>query len=200
MWVRLILLVGIGGAIGWITNFIAIRMLFRPYNPIGIGFFKIQGLIPKRKVELAKSIGEVVEKELFSIGDIKEKIKNADIDEKMTEIVNQLFENKFEEIIMKNFPMLKLFLSGETLEKVKGIIIKIILDNKEEIINVLLDSLEKEIKVEQIIEEKISDFPLEKLENIIYSLVKKELKHIELIGAVLGAVIGFFQYVITIYI
>jgi len=200
MWVRLILLVGIGGAIGWITNFIAIRMLFRPYNPIGIGFFKIQGLIPKRKVELAKSIGEVVEKELFSIGDIKEKIKNADIDEKMTEIVNQLFENKFEEIIMKNFPMLKLFLSGETLEKVKEIIIKIILDNKEEIINVLLDSLEKEIKVEQIIEEKISDFPLEKLENIIYSLVKKELKHIELIGAVLGAVIGFFQYVITIYI
>jgi Uncharacterized protein conserved in bacteria len=200
MWVRLILLVGIGGAIGWITNFIAIRMLFRPYNPIGIGFFKIQGLIPKRKVELAKSIGEVVEKELFSIGDIKEKIKNADIDEKMTEIVNQLFENKFEEIIMKNFPMLKLFLSGETLEKVKGIIIKIILDNKEEIINVLLDSLEKEIKVEQIIEEKISDFPLEKLENIIYSLVRKELKHIELIGAVLGAVIGFFQYVITIYI
>jgi len=200
MWGRLVLLVGIGGVIGWITNFIAIRMLFRPYNPMGIGFLKIQGLIPKRRVELARSIGQVVEKELFSMEDIKGKFKNIDIESKMTGIINKLFEKKFEEIIMKNFPMLKLFLSGESIEKIKAVIIKIILDNKDEIINALFNSLENEIDIEQIIEEKITEFPLEKVEELTYSLVKKELKHIELIGAVLGAIIGFFQYLVTMYI
>ncbi|MGF6907782.1 DUF445 domain-containing protein [Fusobacterium sp. PH5-44] len=197
---RLILLVVIGGIIGWITNFIAIRMLFRPYKPIGIGKFKIQGAIPKRRMELASSIGKVVEGELFSLKDIKDKLETIDLESKLTEIVNKIFEKKFEEIVLKNFPMLKLFLSGETLEKIKSIIVKIILDNKETIINAIMTSLENEINVKEMIEQKVSDFPMEKLEDLTNSLVKKELKHIELIGAILGAIIGFFQYLITLYV
>lgn len=64
--------------IGGFTNFLAIQMLFRPYHKKmlwnrGIPF--TPGLIPKRQLELATQLGELVEKHLFTIESIQEKIK-----------------------------------------------------------------------------------------------------------------------------
>lgn len=59
----------VGGIIGYITNGIAIKMLFRPLKPIYIGGRKLPftpGLIPKEKSRIAKSIGEVISKELIN--------------------------------------------------------------------------------------------------------------------------------------
>ena len=56
MGVRIIILPIIGALIGWVTNVLAIRLIFRPINKIHIPIIglNIQGLIPKRKVEIAK--------------------------------------------------------------------------------------------------------------------------------------------------
>ena len=56
------------------------------------------------------------------------------------------------------------------------------------------------IDFEVIISDKISNFSLDKLEEIITLLAKKELKHIEVIGAVLGVLIGAIQYFITLIV
>ena len=63
MLLRLCVMVLIGAAIGWITNWIAIKMLFHPYQEKRFLFFRIQGLIPKRRDEIGKGISQVVEQE-----------------------------------------------------------------------------------------------------------------------------------------
>ena len=60
----------IGALIGWITNILAIKLLFKPLVPFNILGIKIQGLIPKRRAEIAKNIGDIVENELLSMNDI----------------------------------------------------------------------------------------------------------------------------------
>ena len=61
----------VGGIIGWLTNILAIKLMFRPINPMKIPILNIEilGLIPKRKNEIAENIGEVVATELLSIDD-----------------------------------------------------------------------------------------------------------------------------------
>ena len=70
--ITIIVLALIGGIIGWITNILAIKLIFRPINPIKIPILNIEilGLIPKRKKEIAENIGQVVANELISIDDI----------------------------------------------------------------------------------------------------------------------------------
>ena len=194
MILKCFLLVSIGAMIGWITNFIAIKMLFRPYKEINFFFFKIQGVLPKRKNEIGKSIAEVVNNELVSIKDIISKISADDIEENMGGIIDKILESRLKEEIVKNFPMAAFFLSDSMLEKIKGIIRQSILDNKDEMIKVFGEYLESKVDIKKIIAEKIDAFSLEKVEEIIVSLAKKELKHIEYIGAVLGAVIGLAQF------
>ena len=58
-----------GGIIGYGTNYLAIKMLFRPHNPIYIGKMKVPftpGLIPKEKAALARQMGQITEEYLLT--------------------------------------------------------------------------------------------------------------------------------------
>lgn len=53
----------IGGVIGYFTNYIAVKMLFRPLKPVKIGKYTLPftpGIIPKRKPALAHALGQAV--------------------------------------------------------------------------------------------------------------------------------------------
>ncbi len=66
----------VGAAIGYITNWIAVKMLFRPLYPKYIGKWRLPftpGIIPRRKDALAKAIGRAVGEELLT----KEAIQKA---------------------------------------------------------------------------------------------------------------------------
>ena len=200
MILKCFLLVFIGAMIGWITNFIAIKMLFRPYKEVNFIFFKIQGLLPKRRNEIGNSIAEVVNNELVSVKDIISKISPEDIEENIGLNVDRILESRLKEEIVKNFPMAAFFLSDSMLEKIKHIIKQSILDHKEEMINVFAEYLENKVDIKSIIVEKVNGFSLEKIEEIIITLAKKELKHIEYIGAVLGGIIGLVQFAVVTFI
>ena len=64
----------IGAIIGYFTNYIAVKMLFRPYYPKRIGKWQLPftpGIIPKRQKALAKAIGKAVGENLLTGDDLK---------------------------------------------------------------------------------------------------------------------------------
>lgn len=69
----------VGAVIGYITNYIAVKMLFRPYKEKRIGKIKIPftpGIIPKRQAELAKAVGKAVGENLFTENDLVAAFEN----------------------------------------------------------------------------------------------------------------------------
>ncbi|HEX6105187.1 MAG TPA: DUF445 family protein, partial [Gemmatimonadales bacterium] len=66
--------VGVGAISGGITNAVAIWMLFHPYEPRGVGPFRIQGAIPKNKARLARSIGRTVGERLLTPEDLTRRL------------------------------------------------------------------------------------------------------------------------------
>jgi len=149
----LLLLAIIGAAIGWMTNVIAIKLLFRPFNPIKIPLLPItiQGLIPKRKGEIAKSIGEVVAEELISMEEIVDKlIEGIDSDvvlaliktkvvtlanEKMPSMIPSMFKgviiSNIENIIDENGEAMMIELTEKLAHKaIEAIDIKVIVEDR----------------------------------------------------------------------
>ncbi len=197
---KVFLSIFVGSLIGWTTNYIAIKMLFRPHKEINLGLFKIQGLIPKRKAQIGESVANVIEAELISIRDIVSKLNKNEFSERLENIVDEILEKDLKNKIKTALPILEMFLSDSLVETIKKNIKSIILENKEEVIKFFTVYIEDNIKFKDIIYKKISNFSLEKIEEIIFSLARKELKHIEIIGAILGGTIGFLQYIILIYL
>lgn len=93
------LLIGplVGGLIGYITNGIAIKMLFRPLKPIYIGGKRVPftpGIIPKERDRIARTIGQVVGKELINQETLKENLLSQEMNVKLERSINEWFMSK----------------------------------------------------------------------------------------------------------
>ncbi|CAM2362903.1 DUF445 family protein [Listeria seeligeri] len=93
----IILMAVIGGFIGAMTNYIAIRMLFRPYNAIYLFKKRLPftpGLIPKRRDELAEHIGKVVVSHLLTEDAIRARLLDSTLQKEVTETISHMFHEK----------------------------------------------------------------------------------------------------------
>ncbi len=191
--IKIAILSLIGAFIGYLTNVLAIKLLFRPIKPSK--FFKIQGVIPKRHKEIAVTIGEVVEEELLSVDEIVDKlIEDTDKEEVLNGIKAKILD-----VIKKRFKMFAMF--GSVIESTLDDIFESegerLLDEMTE--NVM-HKVTNSISIRQMVEDKIMELNLEEMENLIIKIAKNELTHIEYLGGVLGFVIGIIQGVIIIFI
>lgn len=198
--IKAILIVLIGSLIGWITNYFAIKMLFRPYREINLFFFKIQGVIPKRRHEIGVRIADTIKNQVISMEDILKSLDREQLEKKLEEIVDNILKGRVKEEIIKKFPMAAMFLSDGIVEKIEIGMKELVLKNKEEIIKGLFQVLESNVKFEEIIIKNIDGFSLEELEEITFKLAKSEFRHIEIVGAVLGGLIGILQLGISFII
>lgn len=199
--IQFIMMISVGALIGWFTNYLAIKLLFRPYKEINFLFFKIQGLIPKRKNEIIENIAEVVEQELISMTDIVNKFKNSEIDgEILDNLLDKIVGEKLKNSILEKNPLLKMFVNDSLMDKIKEYVKKSILENKEEIVEEIVKIVEDKINFKEIMLEKMENFSLKEIEDIILRVSKEELKHIEIIGGILGAVIAIFQFLLMLVI
>ncbi len=184
----------VGMGIGWFTNRIAIRMLFRPQNPIRIPLLslRIQGLIPRRRRDIASSVGDIVDRELVSIEEIVSNIAAERNRDEIIDIIKQ-------EIIKITGDKIPGFIPGYIKGLIADYINDIIEGQANQIINELVEGIvqkaTEEMNLRQMVEDKINQFDLNKLEDIILRVAGRELKHIEYLGAIIGFIIGLIQAV-----
>ena len=197
---QFLIMIIISGAIGWITNWVAIKMLFRPHKEINFGLFKIQGLIPKRRAEIGTGIANIIQNELISVKDVISNIDRVEFSKRLNDLIDDVLDKNLKKKVKEKFPLLQVFFSDKVAKDVGNTIKDIVMENQEKIFEIFSNYAEENIDFEVIISDKISNFSLDKLEEIITLLAKKELKHIEVIGAILGMLIGAVQYLITLLI
>ncbi|MDB1954288.1 DUF445 family protein [Clostridium tertium] len=196
--ITILILTIVGGLIGWITNILAIKLLFRPIKPVKIPILNIEilGLIPKRKNEIAANIGEVISNELLSMDDILDQALNNSNGENFNSYITDKIKNIINEKL-NIIPMPFRMMAGPYIDEILN---KEVPNAVDEISVDLLDKAKENVNIQEIVEEKINQLDLEKLEDIIIKVAKKELKHIEILGLVLGAIIGVLQGVLVIFL
>jgi len=183
----------IGALIGWLTNYIAIKMLFHPKNEIKIFFFSLQGIFPKRQLDFARKLGQVVSTELVSAQEVTAHLKEKATSDAVLDHIAMRLEEGIASRLPRAFPMMAMFMSADIADKLKRVLLEQISSLNEELIDKLSSELEEELDVQAIVEEKVAAFSSDKLEEILFSIMRREFKFVEMVGAVLGFIIGLLQ-------
>jgi uncharacterized membrane protein YheB (UPF0754 family) len=195
----LILIPVISAFIGWVTNWVAIKMLFHPRQPIKFLGLTIQGIFPKRQEQFAVRLGKLVSQELLSFEDIASKIT----DTKNIDAVIPMLETRIDSFLRvklsESFPMISMFIGDKTIDKLKLIFVEELRSTLPDLINNYIGHLKEELDMERIVTEKVKAFSSDKLEEIIYNVMAKELRFVEILGGVLGFLIGLLQAGITLF-
>jgi uncharacterized membrane protein YheB (UPF0754 family) len=182
----------LGAAIGWLTNRLAIQMLFRPRKPVRCLGVSFQGLIPRRHLELADKVGQIVEEELFSQHLIREEIMNIDLDPHLQTLARKVVRDRLAPKLQQ-IPLLGSLLGGQAMDSLEKLAADSIRAETLPLLQQVAGEVERRIKVRQLVEQKIRDFDLDKLESIIRELANREFSRIEWLGAVIGGLVGCVQ-------
>lgn len=190
----------ISAFIGWITNLVAIKMLFHPRNPIRIGFFTVQGIFPKRQKQFAEKLGKLVADELLSFEDISGKLSDPEKIASMLPSISDQMDHFLRVKLPDTMPVLSMFIGDNTIEKIKGVFMTEMQLLLPQLIHQYVHSLQNDLDLEKIVTAKVSGFSSDKLEEILNAIMSKEFRFVELIGGVLGLIIGIVQVLITTWL
>ena len=187
-WIVLPLL---GGVIGYVTNRIAVKMVFRPIRPVSVLGFQVQGLVGRRQPELAASIGRVVGQNLVEHDDIVRAMHAMDLEKLVSGALDRGLEEKVAELRM--MPLVGGFLTDERVADLRESLVRGFLENEELLLEEIERAVEEGLDVQALVREKVAAFPVEQLEKLVLEVAARELRAIEVLGGVLGLLIGFIQ-------
>ncbi len=193
----LLLIPVISAFIGWVTNWIAIKMLFHPREPRKILGITFHGIFPKRQQQFAEKLGKTVSDEFLSFSDNKKKISDPENLKKIMPLIERHVDEFLRVRLSQEMPVISMFIGDKTIGRMKGAFMKEIESLFPDVMKQFAGNLKTELDLEHIVIRKVSAFSSDKLEEILYQIMSKEFRFVELIGAVIGFLIGVLQVTIT---
>lgn len=158
----------VGAVIGYITNWIAVKMLFRPSKAIYIGKFRLPftpGIIPKNQSRLAHGISNTISGSLLNEDVLKENLLSEDIKNQINEYIDTFLTSDETEAVSLN----DLIKQTEYSDKLNTTISNLI----ETISNSILTTI-KEANLAEALSIQIENAIKENMQkNVLTKLIKK---------------------------
>ncbi len=185
----------ISAFIGYVTNVVAIKLLFWPKQPVNCGLFELYGVLPKRRGDIADSIGAIVENQLLSLDDIFSRIDTPEVRETLVNRIMEIIKTRVASAVPG-------FVPGKIANMVGSSVDRVLRQEAEEIIRQVMRAsqayLNEEIHIKKIVEDKINELDIQQLEDMVRKVSSTELRFIEILGGVLGFMIGIIQITILL--
>lgn len=189
MLARWVLIPLIGAFIGWLTNVVAIRMLFRPRRPVKILFWTLQGLIPKRQAEIAANIAGVVDKDLLPWQEVLERLHTPALEDRLTTMVIDVARRRLLERLPSFIPSGLKEAAGRSMEET-------LRREMPSAIGELVAEIGRMpgvFSLGSVVADKFNKLNLEQVEEVVVEVAGRELRYIEWLGGLLGFLIGLIQ-------
>lgn len=197
---QFILIPLISAFIGWFTNWIAIKMLFHPKEPKRILGITFHGIFPKRQQSFAEKLGRMISEEFLSYEDIENKIADPKNLQKVMPIIESHVDMFLREKLSDEMPFISLFIGEKTRRSLKNVFMRELETLFPQLMKGYARNLEAELDLEKIVTEKVSSFSSDKLESILYQIMSKEFRFVEILGGIIGFVIGVVQVLISYFL
>lgn len=185
----------LGGVIGYLTNWLAVKMIFRPHRPVRVLGLPLQGVVARRQEDLARSIGRVVGEHLLSHDDIARGLAGLDLEGLLRGAIDATLERKLGQLAA--MPFVGKLITPERVAELRDSIVKSVAKDREALIARLEEALERGLDVRELVREKVAAFPVARLEELVLAVASRELRTIEVLGGVLGVAIGFAQVLVV---
>ena len=142
------------------------------------------------------STGEVGE-ELLSVDDLVDQVSTPEMQDKMVGIVSKQVRARLEEVMPRLIPQ---NLTRALADMLEGILIRESKTLTAQVIESASQYLNEEIRVSEIVKNRIIDFEVAQMESLVKEVASRELRHIEILGGFLGFFIGLVQVaIITLF-
>lgn len=180
---------------GWVTIRIAIWLLFHPLRPKSVLGFKLQGIWPAHKDQIADRAGNYAE-QAFSLEQLEQKINDPSKFDEIKPLIEAHMDHFLRNKLQQQMPMIAMFIGDKTIESLKTIFIQEIELLFPQVIGQVSGNLRKELNVREMVSAKLAAIPPAAIEQAIRRELAPQLRLAAVFGIITGLLIGVLQLLI----
>ncbi|CAM9585691.1 unnamed protein product [Scytosiphon promiscuus] len=178
-----------GAVVGYITNWLAIKLIFEPVNPVKLGPFVLQGLFLKRQDEVAVDFAEFFSSKVLT----SNKLWKAMIDGSRAEAFQELVAARVEPFVSRASAVAGANLDGLA---VKGLALRAA-SKLGDHVHVLHDYTDKTLALRETMTVQMQKMSTRTFEGVLHPVFQEEEATLIVAGAILGAAAGFLQMLLS---
>lgn len=192
------LAVPVGAAlVGYLTNWIALRVIFQPLEPVQIGPFRIHGLFLKRQSEVAEAYSDLIAYEVVTLPNIARQMLDGPDGDRTRRLIADTVGPVLDDAIGMARPLVKAAARGKY-DVIKDAIAE---EAMEQTADVLLDDAyarERAGGMQALLAERMRSLPPREFAGMLRAAFEQDEWMLIMVGALLGLGAGALQVVFTL--
>jgi uncharacterized membrane protein YheB (UPF0754 family) len=193
-WIHALWLMPLFGFLtGWLSDWLALNLLFIPRDPKRILGFKTQGVIQRKRDQITRDYAKVMAEDLFAPQVIFETLLNGPSSDRLFAMMHRELSRTIDRQVGPAAPLVQLAVGSHRYREAKAAVVGKALDRLPETVAHAHDYAAEVMDIEKTIAEKMSQLNSEQFEAIMRPIFKDDEWLIILVGAVLGALVGELQ-------
>ena len=182
-----------GLLVGYLTNWIAIKIIFEPKRPINVLGFKLQGMFLKRQKEVSRVYSDIIEAKVINSKNITQIVLNGSGSEQLLELIELHVNDAIERYVAIAQPYFALGVGSTQYYKMKKLAAQQIFDNTEKYMHYANGYADKALRVGDDLCERMQKLTPEEFEGVLRPAYQADEWKLILTGAILGMIAGFMQ-------
>lgn len=183
-----------GFGVGFISDYIALNMLFRPVQPTKyLGFIPFQGLLHAQRDTITKDYARILSEDLFSPEILFDGILRGPGADKLFALVGKEVEAAIDAQTGIATPLVKLAIGTQRYNALKDNLVQMVLERLPTTLRDAQDYAMSALDLEQTIVDKMGQLTNEEYESILRPVFKDDEPTMIAVGAILGGIVGEIQ-------
>lgn len=186
-----------GLLVGYLTNVLALKMIFEPINPIRIFGWEFQGLFIKRQKEVSRGYARLVSDNIMTMDNVFSQMFKGQGADKLLKIITKHSEEGIDKTAGFNSALIRLTSGTDTYDEMKTFAINRFIEAAPEQIHVVFDYAKQALDIEETMYTRMTNLPPDEFVDFLRPVFQEDEWKLILVGAVLGLVAGFLQLLIV---
>lgn len=184
----------VGGLIvGYLTNWIALKVIFEPKHPIKFMGFTIQGMFLKRQNEVSRVYADIIESKLITSENIIEIALNGSGSGQLLELIELHVNDAVERYVAIVQPYFALGIGAESYYKMKDLATTRLFEDSGKYLPYAYAYTDKAMRIGDDLCERMKALSPEEFEGVLRPAYEADEWKLILTGALLGMGAGFLQ-------
>jgi len=185
------------GLVGWVTNVIAVRMIFFPIRARRVLGLRFQGVLPKHHTFFCEEMAKAVTDDFMTTGELVEQVDAGALVEVMRPRLEPLLDRVVRELrTMLPEAQRELLLSDRVVDKAKERLTRELAEELPGLVAKLQERADGLVDLNKLIVEKLVELGPRRFVTMIQRLGKGELFWIRVYGGLFGGLIGLAQFTV----
>lgn len=185
-----------GLLVGYLTNYIALRLIFEPEKPIRIWKFEWQGLFIKRQKEVAAEYASIVADRIITSEKIFDSLIDGPRANKLKEVIDKYIYRLIDAAAGNQKDLIELFAGEKRFQVLKNIAAFSFHEDLPIVIRDVFSYTEEALEIENTLRDKMASLPAHDFSGFLRPVFQEDEWKLIAVGGLLGFIAGLLQWLL----